>query len=64
MTSTQWQNLVSESYYETITSTEELIKKYDYSEALIGLGYLYQNISEEDKMGIYRKEEKNLILKY
>lgn len=31
MTSTQWQELASESYYETITSPEERIKKYDYS---------------------------------
>jgi RNase H-fold protein (predicted Holliday junction resolvase) len=49
MTSTQWQNLVSESYYETITSIEERIKKYDYSEALIGLEYLYQNMAKKDK---------------
>ena len=49
MTSTQWQNLVSESYYETITSIEERIKKYDYSEALIGLEYLYQNMAKRDK---------------
>ena len=49
MTSTQWQNLVSESYYETITSIEERIKKYDYSEALIGLEHLYQNMAKKDK---------------
>lgn len=49
MTSTQWENLVSESYYETITSIEERIKKYDYSEALIGLEHLYQNMAKKDK---------------
>ena len=46
MTSTQWQNLVSDSYYETITSIEERVKKYEHSEALIGLEYLYQDISQ------------------
>ena len=49
MTNIQWQNLVAESYYETITSIEERIKKHDYSEALIGLEHLYQNMAKKDK---------------
>lgn len=46
---TDWQDLVSESYYQTIASIEEKIKLYDNEDALLGLHYLYDNMAKKDK---------------
>ncbi|MFN3848995.1 MAG: DUF29 family protein [Spirosomataceae bacterium] len=46
---TDWQELVSESYYQTISSIEEKIKLYDNEDALLGLHYLYDNMAKKDK---------------
>ncbi|TAE38024.1 MAG: DUF29 domain-containing protein [Runella slithyformis] len=44
-----WQELVSESYYETIWAIEEQIRAFDNDEALTGLRYLYENMNKRDK---------------
>jgi hypothetical protein len=44
-----WDELVSESYYETIWAIEEQIKAFDNKEALTGLHYLYENMNKKDK---------------
>ncbi len=44
-----WDELVSESYYETIWAIEEQIKAFDNQEALTGLHYLYENMNKKDK---------------
>ncbi|MCY7349901.1 MAG: DUF29 domain-containing protein [Cytophagaceae bacterium] len=44
-----WNELVSESYYETISTIQEKLKQYEVDEALVGLDYLYQNMANRDK---------------
>jgi len=46
---TDWNELVAESYYETISSIQEKLKQYEVDEALVGLDYLYQNMANRDK---------------
>jgi hypothetical protein len=43
-----WDELVAESYYETIWAIEQRIKAYDNEEALIGLHCLYENMNKRD----------------
>ena len=48
-TKVDWQELVSESYYETIWAIEAQIRAFDNEEALIGLRHLYENMNKRDK---------------
>lgn len=52
-----WEELVSTSYYETISTIEEQIKHFDSQEALVGLRYLYENMSKQD-----RREFQNFLI--
>jgi hypothetical protein len=44
-----WDELVAESYYETIWAIEQQIKAFDNQEALVGLHALYENMNKRDK---------------
>lgn len=44
-----WEELVADSYYETISTIQEKLKRYEVDEALVGLDYLYQNMANRDK---------------
>lgn len=48
-TKVDWNELVIDSYYETIWAIEEQIKAFDNEEALVGLHCLYENMNKKDK---------------
>lgn len=44
-----WDQLVSESHYRTISTIEELVRRFDNAEALVGLQHLYENMGKKDQ---------------